>query len=301
MWPGWGPPITAFMDGAAFRFPKVPPGNHVLLAQLRPTAPTGGAMGSVGSGKMTASPDSCLFGARDVYVAGSDLVGLSVALGPCLRIVGQVHVLPGEPAIEQLPSMRVVFHPELPADGFRPGGDPSATVTNGRFSVGESGELKPGKYSLRLQMQTTGNGASWTVESAFADGIDILDSPLVLTASSPAVSNVVVTISTRHSLLSGVLETPTREPTAALTVLAFATDSAMWRAPFRRVQAVRPSTDGRYSFHDLPPGEYYIAAVPDLSANAWTDPELLGQIVPFALKLTLKGGEHRTLDLRIAR
>ena len=61
----------------------------------------------------------------------------------------------------------------------------------------------------------------------------------------------------------------------------------------------RPGTDGSYSIKGLPPGEYHLAALPDLETGEWNDPVLLEQLVPSSAKVTLRDGETTTQAFRI--
>jgi hypothetical protein len=62
----------------------------------------------------------------------------------------------------------------------------------------------------------------------------------------------------------------------------------------------RPASSGRYTVRNLPPGEYFVAAVTDVEFNAWFDPAFLSELVPASTKVTFSEGEKKTLDLRIA-
>ncbi len=61
----------------------------------------------------------------------------------------------------------------------------------------------------------------------------------------------------------------------------------------------RPATDGSFGIKGLPPGEYFLAALPDLERGEWNDPALLDQLVRSSAWITLRGGETTTQDFRI--
>ena len=61
----------------------------------------------------------------------------------------------------------------------------------------------------------------------------------------------------------------------------------------------RPGSDGRYKVADLPPGEYYIAALTDVEQNEWLDPAFLTQLVPASTKVAVAEGEKKEQSLRI--
>jgi hypothetical protein len=51
---------------------------------------------------------------------------------------------------------------------------------------------------------------------------------------------------------------------------------------------------------DLPPGQYYVAALTDLEPQ-WQTPDVLDQLVPAALTLTIGEGETKRQDRRLTR
>jgi hypothetical protein len=83
--------------------------------------------------------------------------------------------------------------------------------------------------------------------------------------------------------------------------VAFPAARSAWYPRSPRLQAVRPSTNGAYSFRGLPPGDYLIAALTDVEPDEWHDASFLEQLVASAVKVTLAEGERKVQDLRIAR
>jgi len=67
------------------------------------------------------------------------------------------------------------------------------------------------------------------------------------------------------------------------------------------VRVQRPGTDGKYSFVDLPPGDYVLAAVTDMEPDAWRDPAFLRSLVVGGVQVTIGEGEQKTQDLRIGK
>jgi hypothetical protein len=60
---------------------------------------------------------------------------------------------------------------------------------------------------------------------------------------------------------------------------------------------VRPSNDGRYTFTGLLPGDYLIAAVPDIEPGEWFDPAVLEPLVKRAVSFTLGDGEKKAQNV----
>ena len=66
------------------------------------------------------------------------------------------------------------------------------------------------------------------------------------------------------------------------------------------MRTVRPATDGAFAFHDLPPGEYFLAALTDIEPDAWQEPGVLDSLAAVAGRVTLNEGEAITQDFQIA-
>jgi hypothetical protein len=129
---------------------------------------------------------------------------------------------------------------------------------------------------------------------------DLLDRIIEIRPGSPSM-NVVVSMSDRHTELSGTLRTSTGQPAADVFVIAFSSDRTMWGPGARRVRAVRPGADGHFSMPDLPPGEYLLGVVTDIDPDAWQNPAVLDQLVPTSVKVTIGEGEKKVQDLQLGR
>ena len=114
-----------------------------------------------------------------------------------------------------------------------------------------------------------------------------------------SVSGIVVTMTTRTTDLRGTLQGQAGQPAADYTVIVFSSDNRYWIPNSRRIQATRPSTEGRFAFRDLPSGDYRIAAVSDVEPGAWFAPDFLRQLVGASTLVTLGEGERKTQDVRI--
>ena len=112
---------------------------------------------------------------------------------------------------------------------------------------------------------------------------------------------VVLTLTDRHSSLSGAFQDATGRATSDVTVVVFPTNPAWWGETSRRVRIQRPGTDGKYSFQDLPPGDYVLVAVTDMEPDAWRDPAVLRSLAVSGVQITIGEGEQKTQDLRIGR
>ena len=61
---------------------------------------------------------------------------------------------------------------------------------------------------------------------------------------------------------------------------------------------VKPATDQSFSFSRLPAGSYYLALVSDFDAASWVDRSFRNALIPGAIAVELKEGEHKTQDIQ---
>jgi hypothetical protein len=74
----------------------------------------------------------------------------------------------------------------------------------------------------------------------------------------------------------------------------------MWFSGSRWIRpSVRPATDGRFTFSGLAPGEYYLAALTDVSPADLASPQFLDQVTASAIMVAVASGEKKIQDIRI--
>jgi hypothetical protein len=84
-------------------------------------------------------------------------------------------------------------------------------------------------------------------------------------------------------------------------MILYAADRAAWTPPSRRVLMVRPSVDGKFTFRNMPAGDYLLAAAIDVDQGEWMDPAFLAQFVQSSIKISIAEGETKTQPaIRIA-
>jgi hypothetical protein len=209
-----------------------------------------------------------------------------------MTITGGVTFEGATPAPTQLRNLRLSLSPHGRA--MTSGGFSTVTVTadsNGRFTF--TG-VTPGQYRIR---PTGLNG--WTAKSVVADGRDTLDY-WVEVKPAENITNVMVTFGDKFTDLKGTLRSAGGQPTADYTVIIFPADNRYWVPLARRMRSVRPSTDGKFSFGGLPPGDYRLAAVTDVEPGAWYDPEFLRELQSASVAVRLVDGQPVVQDLRVS-
>ena len=259
-----------------FRFGGVTPGKYVLSA----TSTTRAGISAV----------------VDVVATGDDITGLTLTLdrGPNLSGTAKFAGTIAPPA--ELTKIRLSITSNRPVPGLglgpaRPQTGLANLAADGSF---EFRALTPATYVL--EPLTIGG---WSLTSAIINGREALDSPFDVVAGAD-ISGATFTFSDTHTELSGTLRTGSDAPGTEFFVVAFPVDRSKWGAS-RRKQSTRPASDGVYSLKDLAPGEYYLAALTDVTADDLKDPAFLAQMVPTAIKVMLADGEKKTQDLRVGR
>jgi hypothetical protein len=175
-------------------------------------------------------------------------------------------------------------------------GVPAATVdTVGAF---EFGVVAPGRYRMSASVPGSTATSGWQLRSATSGGRDALDTPLEV--GSAAMRDVVVTFTDRPADLSGRIQDAKGQPAPEYFVIVFASDKTFWTPQSRWIQANRPSSDGRFTFPNLPPGNYNLAAVTDVEQGEWFDPSFLAQLAPASIGLVIADGEKKVQDIQVA-
>jgi hypothetical protein len=281
----------------AFTLLGVPPGQYVLRAMRVPPRLSGG-----GPGLPTALPtrtlEVTLFANVPVTVTEGSVAAVSVTLAAGVNALGRL-VWDGThptPPADMVARLLVRFEP---IDGDAPG--PAAAISGLVDASGQvsAAGLFPGRYVVRLFGDPAAlRGLSgWVLDSAMLNGRDVSVVPLDLQAD---VSGLVLTLTDHPSDLAGTVRDAQGRADGGAAILAFPVSSQDWvdtgAAP-RRLQKVRPATDGSYHVLGLPAGEYFVVAVPDEQSADWPDPAFLQGASRRAVRVMLAHGEHKMQDL----
>jgi len=297
---GWAPPIVTLTrsddsagverirntraDGdGRFTFPAISPGQYRAIA-LSTAAPPVTTPGS----PQIEAPRERMFGSADVTVAGEDVSNVALNAQPGLTIAGQL-VFEGQNPPAVVPGRTV---PPLMAGGGLGVPMPPIYVEGNRFKLAG---VFPGTYRFVGVMRgVRAPIGQWWLKSFVIGGRDVLDAPIELRQS---VDDAVATFSDRASELSGVVEASAGVATDAW-VIAAPTNRAAWFFNSRRLAAVHPDRDGRYTIRNLPPGDYRVLVTRDIDEGEWFDPSVLERLLPSGTAVTIAGVEKLTVNLK---
>jgi hypothetical protein len=266
-----------------FMYSNVPPGEYTITARVTAPEP--------------------LFATTSVLVDGRDVESVTLTLQPSMSLSGRLELAgDGPPPVADLAALRLTLQPPPALRG--------STVINGT-SFGRSftaaGAFRPdgtfdirgilpGEYQPAMTLPAAGG---WWLRSVEVGGRDVLDGSLTFQAAS--LTGAVVTLTNRHTQLSGRLVTSTGEPALDYHVVVISADRSHWLPGARRTRATRPDTDGRFVVSDLPAGSYLLIALDDLDPADLDDLAFLASLAPGGVPIAIADGQRAVQDIRIAR
>ena len=274
---------VSFSDGAgAFTFAAVPQGQYTL----RGSAP-------VLAAGPTRAADLYWF-AMPIAIAGDDLDGVAAVMRPSLHITARLGfegATPRPPEQSRGAFVAAPFMLESAEDNPAPvmGGQMATTSAEGGVTLGG---YAAGRYRVRVQNSPPG----WMFKAAMLNGDDVSETPFEFTRD---ITDLVLTFTDRWSGMSGTVR---GTGAAGAMVIAFTTNVQAWddqgSSP-RRLKSTRTNARGEFGLSSVPPGDYYVVAVPEEQAAEWRDPKVLEALARLATQINIAEGEHKTLDLQL--
>ena len=288
-----------------FGFPAVPLGRYVLRALKVPVPPPPPPV-RLNPGETFPPPqppqpipqEPTLWANAPITVGPEGLPDVNLHVNTGFRISGKF-VFDGQSPKPPGTVVQTMYMLVQPAEGHQIGYISALrgqTKPDGTFT---SYEIPPGKYFIRMAAPTPSWQAmpGWLYVSSVAKGRDVGGVALDLQGD---ITDLVITMSDHPTEVTGVVRDENGRPDPKAMVLVYSANSVDWSnfgdTP-RRIRSVRPSPTGAYRVPALPPGPYFVAAVPDAQAADWQDPRVLQTISRSAVQVTLGDGEKRTQDL----
>jgi hypothetical protein len=275
-----------------FAFPAVPPGAYDIVARTLPPPgppPPGGA------------PFVPSWATSRVAIAGAPPPPVSLELRPALTITGRIVFEGLSQPPDDVPNIRIGVRP-TPGSAVPNTPDPVVMDRTGRFTIAN---LTPGRYRLFVVVPPNNvtQVPDWFPRMALVGASDALDVPLGLGAGAET-RDVSILLTDDSPEIAGTARDATGKPVHDCAVIVFSTDRRFWFPQSRRTVTRQSGEDGLFVFGlaaGLPPGEYYVAALPDLGPGEQFDSVLLGELAKTAARVKLADGDSKTIDVRLAR
>lgn len=280
-----------------------------------------------------------LWASTRVAVGDRDVTGVAVAVRPGIRVSGRVELegASADEIARELKQIRVSaaaadgkFLPQTSGFEFDQASSIAIEIEkDGRFHA----LVPPGAYVFRLgggfpfdvvmsesfakpEISAIGGLAtvsmtlaegvmvsadeSWRLGAVRVNGRDFTDAPLAV--GEQDVDGIVLSLTKKSAAIAGVVHAPGGTPEPAATVLLFPTNTDWWTdygSDTWRVRRQRVGRDGTYGFAELPPGDYFVAAVSEDDRSPSPAPDWLSRISRTAIRVTLSAGENRTQTLTL--
>ena len=262
-------------DGT-FSISSVPPGRYTAIARGQP-----------------ARGEQERFAVQAVTVSGPLVSDVTLVLAAATAISGQV-TFDGAATPTAQDYTRVRIGLWAPAASSLPmfGGPMNTTPRpDGTFTI-------PNVPAGSRLFRVSGLQGPWALKGVYLDGRDVTDD-LFEVKPGETLGRVSIVVTDKATTLTGAVRDEQDLPLSDFTVIAFPSDSNLWRPQSRFIQAVRPDKNGLYTVRGLPAGEYLLRAVDDVDQGEWYDPELLQTLRAGSTRVLLQEGDTKSVDLKL--
>ena len=257
-----------------FEVTNVPPGRYTVRARE-------------GRGRRDSAQ---VFASQEITVDGQDITDLTMMLRHGAEIRGTLTFdgtqMPDPSDLERL---LVTTSPLNPTPFEQRGGSDAGVEPDGGFVLSDIGG---GPRLIRLNRLPDG----LQLKAVYLQGRDVIDTPRAF-AAGQTISGVTLVLTDQITELAGMVHDEGGDAVTEFTVIAFPTDERLWQPQSRHIMASRPDQNAQYRMRGLPPGNYFLSVVEVVQQGEWFDPRFLDDLRRRAARVTLRDGEHRSLNL----
>jgi hypothetical protein len=261
-------------DGS-FELTDVPPGDYVLQA--------------LGERAPGVAPE---FGSEYITVAEHNAPPLTIRTAPGATLEGRF----SSESRTAMPMRAQALHAapldsdRSPPDGRGPEG--LAVHDDGRFYL--TGLFGP----MRLTYPAP---AGWYLKSITIGGVDATDQSFDFGFGDQVFSDAEIVLSNTGASIDGTVSDVADRRGAEFAVVAFSVNRANWFADSRHIRWATARPDGSFEVRDLPPGDYFVAALDAQPPGDWQAADGLDVLVQRASRVTVREGQARTVTLALTR
>lgn len=290
---------TTSTDGTgAFTFPVVPAGRYTVMVWRIGGVPTGDRQRPVADPTRLAE-HSGAWAAQSVSVGEQPIENVTVTMRRPLNVSGRVEFRGSSerPPAERLRTGYIVTIPRSRTLFRSPGPTPGSTIdldAGGRFEV--RGLSPPGRFLVGAPNLPP----PWSLESVTLEGRNITDASFLI--EDDDVSELIITYTDQPASVSGSVQSAAGAFDPGTSVLLFPADRARWEDDHRGARSYRISrisTTGAFTFPNVPPGEYLLAALLDEQIGQWPDQVFLSRVAGAAGRVRVVAGQGTTVSLTV--
>jgi hypothetical protein len=271
--------VTSNADGV-FEFRGVPAGDWAIQGET--PRPTGDREGE--------------FAAQYLTTSGDDVSGVRLQASAGSRVEGRVIVEEGGPlkSFERLNVEALPVDPDL--------APPRSSLFRLRLSAAGT-FVAEGLVGARM-FRARELPFPYSLKAVRLGGRDVTDDPMSFGTSQQSLTDVEIVLTASAPVITGSVVDAAGRRVGDYTAIAFSTDDRRWGPESRFVRQSRPSADGSFTIHGIPPDEYHVAALDMLQGGSaasgeWTNPKFLEALVARATRVTAAQGQTATVTPRL--
>ena len=253
------PRIALTKEDGSFELGSVPPGRYTLLHTTIPAAgavyvPVAGTPlnPQLISRSPTESPRE--YGFLPVDVQGGEFGPLVLQTSPGATLSGRL-VLEASVPLTGRPAFNFVA--VAASEHFPMSDQPSAMLQATIDPELQNFRINGVAGTMRLRLAT---GSNWWMKSAVINGIDAVESPVILTSSQESTTDAIIVLADTAGSVSGRAVSG-QSPADDGWAMVFAAERSHRFTGSQRIVTINLGDEGRFTASNLPPGDYYVAAV----------------------------------------
>ena len=228
---------------------------------------------------------------QDVAVAGVDIDNVVLVSRTGSTVTGIVTTDDGTAPPFETSGVRVLI--DAPYGRVLPTVRVVGVESNWSFKLTSLG----GPFLFRL----LGIPDDWMLGSVTLGDRDITDVAWDVPTGGRQIDGLTLMVTKKVGRVSGTVADPDGKATSDATIVVFADDPDLWVPGSRRVQAMRPGSDGKFSIKGLPGGTYCAVARALLEEGQFASPEFLEEARVGAVTFTIEEGASATVSLTVRR